>query len=59
MFGVPYLRQVPELGGVCWSGHVKLADAVRDGDVAAAQRIVEEYNDHSLAMMRTLTSRRS
>lgn len=59
MFGVPYLREVPELGGVCWSGHVKLADALRDGDVAAAQRIVEEYNDHSLAMMRTLTSRRS
>ncbi len=54
VFAVPYLRRSPSLAGVFWTEHVALADAVRDCDAEAAQRIIEAYNDHTLATMRKL-----
>ncbi|MEU6174536.1 GntR family transcriptional regulator [Streptantibioticus parmotrematis] len=57
VFAVPYLRRVPDLAGVCWTGHEELADAVRDGDHRAARRIMAAYNEHSLTVVRDLVKR--
>ncbi|MFI9104930.1 GntR family transcriptional regulator [Streptomyces fildesensis] len=57
MYSIPYLRAHPMLAGVCWSDHVELVDAVRDRDLAAARRIVADYNEHALALMAKLAPR--
>ncbi|WP_277441238.1 GntR family transcriptional regulator [Streptomyces sp. SPB162] len=54
MYSIPYLRAHPMLAGVCWSDHVELVDAVRERDLAAARRIVADYNEHALALMAKL-----
>lgn len=57
VFGVPYLRREPTLAGLFWTGHLELADAVRDGDAKGAQRLMTAYNEHTFAAMRKLTER--
>ncbi len=57
VFAVPLLRREPDLSGVCWTEHVALADAVRDGDAPGARRIMDAYNEHSLSLMRQLVER--
>lgn len=51
VFAVPYLRGEEVLRGRLWCGHSALVDAVAHRDGPAAQRIVSEYNDHSLALL--------
>lgn len=57
MYSIPYLRAHPTLAGVCWSDHVALVDAVRDRDLAAARRVITDYNEHTLALMAKLAPR--
>lgn len=54
VYAVPHLRRVPCLTGVFWTGHVSLAEAVRDGDADGARGIVAAYNAHTLDAMREL-----
>jgi DNA-binding FadR family transcriptional regulator len=56
VFGVPYLRAETHLPGLCWSEHIALADAVCHGDARLAARIVDSYNEHSLALMEKLAA---
>ncbi|MFI0790656.1 GntR family transcriptional regulator [Streptomyces lydicus] len=51
MFAVPQLRRVPDLRGHLWQGHCALADALIRHDLPAAQRLIAEYNEHSLALI--------
>ncbi|MEU5213582.1 GntR family transcriptional regulator [Streptomyces sp. NPDC020742] len=51
MFAVPLLRRVPDLRGHLWQGHSALADALIHHDLSAAQRLIAEYNAHSLALV--------
>lgn len=51
MFAVPLLRGEPDLKGRLWQGHTTLADALVHHDLAAAQRLIAEYNEHSLALV--------
>jgi DNA-binding GntR family transcriptional regulator len=51
VYVVPLLRAQSCVAGLCWAEHLSLVDAVADGDTAAAQRIVNAYNDHYLALM--------
>ncbi|WP_323189316.1 GntR family transcriptional regulator [Kitasatospora sp. NBC_00240] len=55
MFAAPYLRAIPDLAGVCWDGHHGFVDAVEAGDVAAARRVVGEYNLLTVRLMAELT----
>ncbi|MDX3215540.1 GntR family transcriptional regulator [Streptomyces sp. ME02-6991-2B] len=57
-YAVPYLRGRPDLAGLCWSDHVALVDAIEKRDTRTAQRVVEEFDDHSLALMRRLATGR-
>jgi DNA-binding GntR family transcriptional regulator len=50
-FAVPYLRRAGDLKGRLWSGHNELVDAVDRHDAAAAQRIIQEYNEHALSLL--------
>lgn len=51
MFAVPLLRREPDLRGHLWQGHSALADALIRHDLPAAQRLITEYNEHSLALV--------
>ncbi|MFH9246173.1 GntR family transcriptional regulator [Streptomyces lydicus] len=51
MFAVPLLRRVPDLRGHLWQDHCALADALIRHDLSAAQRLIAEYNEHSLALI--------
>lgn len=51
-YEVPFLRARASLEGVCWADHVELVGAVEERDPETAQRIMEEFNDHSLGLMR-------
>jgi DNA-binding GntR family transcriptional regulator len=51
MFAVPLLRRVDDLKGHLWHGHGELVEAVIRHDLATAQRLVAEYNTHSLALV--------
>ncbi|MGY5130449.1 GntR family transcriptional regulator [Streptomyces nigrescens] len=53
MFAVPLLRREPDLRGLLWQGHSALADALIQHDLATAQRLIAEYNEHSLALVGT------
>ncbi len=57
VYAVPHLRRVPSLAGMLWTEHVSLADAVRDGDAAAAHRIVAAYDAHTLGAIERLAAR--
>ncbi|WP_407287038.1 GntR family transcriptional regulator [Streptomyces sp. BP-8] len=52
MFAVPLLRREDDLKGHLWQGHSALADALVRHDLPAAQRLIAEYNEHSLALVR-------
>jgi DNA-binding GntR family transcriptional regulator len=54
IYAVPHLRSVPDLAGVCWSGHVALVDAVAARDTAAARRLTLEYHAHTRALVEKL-----
>jgi DNA-binding GntR family transcriptional regulator len=54
-FAVPYLRREEELAGQLWSGHRELLLAVERRDTATAERIVTEYNAHSVTLVQRLT----
>ncbi|MFJ6747714.1 MULTISPECIES: GntR family transcriptional regulator [unclassified Streptomyces] len=51
MFAVPLLRRVDDLKGHLWHGHGELVEAVIRHDLAEAQRLVAEYNAHSLTLV--------
>ncbi len=51
VFAVPYLRREKDLTRVCWTSHVALAEAVRDGDVERARQLVDDYNAHALRLL--------
>ncbi|MGW1379334.1 GntR family transcriptional regulator [Streptomyces sp. NPDC002446] len=51
MFAVPLLRRDPDLRGRLWQGHSALADALLRHDLPAAQQLIAEYNEHSLALV--------
>lgn len=51
VFAVPLLRREPDLRGRLWHGHRDLVAAVVRHDLAEAQRLVREYNEHSLALV--------
>ncbi|MET9618188.1 GntR family transcriptional regulator [Kitasatospora indigofera] len=55
MFAAPYLRATPDLAGRCWDGHHAFVDAVEEADVAAARRVVGEYNLITVRLMAELT----
>ncbi|MEU4090803.1 GntR family transcriptional regulator [Streptomyces sp. NPDC026673] len=58
VYAVPFLRGRPDAEGLCWSDHVALVAAIEKRDTETAQRIVEEFNDHSLELMRRLAAGR-
>lgn len=51
MFAVPLLRRESDLRGRLWQDHRSLVDAVVRHDLAEAQRLVAEYNAHSLTLV--------
>ncbi|KIZ19588.1 GntR family transcriptional regulator [Streptomyces natalensis] len=51
MFAVPLLRGMDDLGARLWHGHSQLAKALVQYDIAEAQRLIAEYNEHSLALV--------
>lgn len=51
VFAVPLLRRATDLRGRLWHGHRDLVSAVVRHDLAEAQRLVREYNEHSLALV--------
>ncbi|WP_407551697.1 GntR family transcriptional regulator [Streptomyces sp. Pv4-95] len=51
MFAVPLLRCEDDLKGHLWHHHGELADALVRYDLPAAQRLIAEYNEHSLALV--------
>ncbi|MFD5399644.1 GntR family transcriptional regulator [Streptomyces sp. NPDC127097] len=53
MFAVPLLRREADLKGLLWHDHSALADALIQHDLATAQRLIAEYNEHSLALVGT------
>ncbi|WP_432096445.1 GntR family transcriptional regulator [Streptomyces sp. bgisy100] len=55
-FVVPHLRRQRSLKGRLWSRHSELVDAVGGRDAVTAQRIIAEYNDHSLRLLDHLTA---
>lgn len=54
MFSVPHLRGRPDLASVCWHGHVRLVDAIENGDAAEVERIVHDFDRSTLEVMRRL-----
>lgn len=54
VFAVPFLRREADLRGQLWHGHQELAHALVHRDLTAAQRLVREYNAHSLALVENL-----
>lgn len=55
VYAVPLLRKAPSPAGLCWSDHVELTTAVADRDPDAVQRIMNEYNEHMLALVDKLS----
>ncbi|MFI1970103.1 GntR family transcriptional regulator [Streptomyces cinnamoneus] len=51
VFTVPLLRRLDDLRGRLWHRHTELVEAVAGRDVARAQRIIVEYNAHTLALV--------
>ncbi|MEV5598160.1 GntR family transcriptional regulator [Streptomyces sp. NPDC052496] len=51
VFAVPLLRREADLRGRLWCGHRDLVSAVARHDLPEAQRLVREYNEHSLALV--------
>ncbi|MBZ4019826.1 GntR family transcriptional regulator [Streptomyces purpurogeneiscleroticus] len=54
VFAVPMLRDKADLREHLWQGHQELAAAVVHRDLVTAQRLVREYNAHSLALVENL-----
>lgn len=54
MFCVPYLREHGDLASVCWREHNLLVDAITEGDITGVRRVVRDFNEGSLAVMRRL-----
>ncbi|MEU7182371.1 GntR family transcriptional regulator [Streptomyces celluloflavus] len=52
MFAVPLLRRLGDLRGHLWHDHGELVTAVARHDLCAAQRLVTEYHEHSLTLVR-------
>ncbi|NUP40336.1 MAG: GntR family transcriptional regulator [Streptomyces sp.] len=59
IYAVPHLRALADPAGVCWSGHVDLADAFAARDVAAAHALTAECNAHTRALIEKLAPARS
>ncbi|MFF2141107.1 GntR family transcriptional regulator [Kitasatospora sp. NPDC058190] len=57
MFAAPYLREMPALGGVCWDRHLDLVEAIGAHDLAAAHRIICEYNLFTVRLLAGLAGR--
>ncbi|MBB5121427.1 GntR family transcriptional regulator [Streptomyces eurocidicus] len=55
IFTVPLLRRLPTLRGRLWHGHGELVEAVATRDAIAAERIIAAYNEHSLALIASVT----
>lgn len=53
-FSVPRLRGLADLEEHLWHGHGALVEAVVRGDLAEARRIVQAYNEGSLALVENL-----
>ncbi|MET9292765.1 GntR family transcriptional regulator [Streptomyces sp. NPDC003077] len=51
VFAVPLLRRHTDLRGRLWAGHGALADALVRSDLCAAQELIREHNEHSLALV--------
>ncbi|MEV7180620.1 GntR family transcriptional regulator [Kitasatospora sp. NPDC093679] len=51
MFAAPYLRQVGDLGGVCWDRHGDLVDRIEARDLSGAHRVVNDYNLFTLELL--------
>ena len=56
VYSVPLLRGQPQLAGMFWSDHVALVEAVATRDTMTAQRLVDAYNAHTVALMEKLTA---
>ncbi|MFF8814302.1 GntR family transcriptional regulator [Streptomyces pactum] len=56
VFVVPYLRRMDDLAGVLWADHGRLTDAVTRADADEAERIIAEYNAHSLTLVSRLAN---
>ncbi|MFE6868906.1 GntR family transcriptional regulator [Kitasatospora sp. NPDC057692] len=54
MFAARYLRSMPQLGGVCWDGHLDLVEAVEARDVPRSHRIICEYNLFTVGLLAEL-----
>ncbi|GAA0476787.1 GntR family transcriptional regulator [Streptomyces stramineus] len=55
IFTVPLLRRLPSLRGRLWHGHSELVEAVAAQDALGAERIIDGYNEHALALIARLT----
>lgn len=54
-YSVPVLRaRGDDLHGLLWAGHLELFEAVEQGEQATALRIISDYNEHSLDLLRRL-----
>ncbi|MFJ9417046.1 MULTISPECIES: GntR family transcriptional regulator [unclassified Streptomyces] len=51
MFAVPLLRRADDIGSRLWHGHSQLAKSLVQYDLAEAQRLIAEYNEHSLTLV--------
>ncbi|MFC5719554.1 GntR family transcriptional regulator [Streptomyces gamaensis] len=57
IFIVPVLRRAADdLRGRLWHGHGELVEAVAARDVAAVERLITDYNAHSLALIGSLSA---
>jgi DNA-binding GntR family transcriptional regulator len=56
VYSVPLLRGQPQLAGMFWADHVALVEAVAACDSKAAQRLMEAYNAHTVALMEGLAA---
>ncbi|AGP56248.1 GntR family transcriptional regulator [Streptomyces rapamycinicus] len=56
VFTVPYLRRVPDLRGLLWTGHCELTAAVTRGDPHDSERLIAAYNTHFRALIERLVT---
>ncbi|MFD7923293.1 GntR family transcriptional regulator [Streptomyces sp. NPDC059740] len=54
VFAVPLLRRRGDLRGRLWQRHRALAGALQEGDLDEVQRMVLDYNEHCLSLVRDL-----
>lgn len=59
IYAVPHLRALSDLGGVCWSEHVALVEAVAARDTDAARQLTLEHHTHTRALIEKLAPARS